>query len=211
MSHFLLPAKNGEITYLEKKSRFVSQLFRIESEAEAQTYLDQAKKTFPKANHHCFAWQLGEHHESQRQSDAGEPQGTAGVPILSVLNEMEIHNTIIIVNRFFGGIKLGVGGLIRAYRKSATEVLHEVGLVQRVIQQEIDLTLNYSQLATLQYWLEKNKLPILKTTYAQQVQLSTSCPLTEVTATIQGLTNLFSGQIVPALGPTIATEIPYKV
>ena len=107
----------GEI--VEKKSRFIANVFPVDSEEQALEIVEKTKKQYWDARHNCFAFVIGKNNEVQRFSDDGEPQGTAGKPILEVLTKGNIHNTLIIVTRYFGGTLLGTGGLVRAYGQSS--------------------------------------------------------------------------------------------
>lgn len=113
-----------------KKSRFICFLKRIETEEEAKAFIQQIKKEHWKANHNCSAFVLGDHHEIQRSSDDGEPSGTAGVPMLEVLKKNDLINVCAVVTRYFGGTKLGAGGLIRAYSGSVAQAIVHTGLLR---------------------------------------------------------------------------------
>ena len=150
-----------------KKSRFLCHLERVTSEEEAKAFIQSIKKEHWKANHNCSAYLIGEHSEIQRSSDDGEPSGTAGVPMLEVLKKNELINVCVVVTRYFGGIKLGAGGLIRAYSHAVSQGLRTVGLVMGKLQQEVILDLDYSLLGKLQ-----NSLPetmIKETLFAEKV------------------------------------------
>ncbi len=116
------------------------------------TLLPRQKKANPKANHNCFAYLIGQNDQIQRESDDGEPSGTAGVPILEVLKRVGVHNVAAVVTRYFGGIKLGAGGLIRAYSNATSTALESVGLVNRVMQTAILTTINYANFEKLSYF-----------------------------------------------------------
>ena len=111
--------ESGSGEYIEKKSRFIGELVPVSSEEEAFAYLDAVRKKHYNASHHCFAYVLGEKNQTERASDDGEPSGTAGRPILHVLEGEEICNALIVVTRYFGGTLLGTGGLTRAYTAAA--------------------------------------------------------------------------------------------
>ena len=123
MDSFKTISQNGEILIIEKKSKFIATVMQVHTVEEADQYMQQLRKKYYDATHNCFAYQIGEHNEFQRSSDDGEPQGTAGKPILEVLKGEGIRNTLICVTRYFGGTLLGTGGLVRAYGKAAKEGL----------------------------------------------------------------------------------------
>lgn len=122
------------------KSRFLCHLKKVETEAEAQEFIKAIKKQYWDANHNCSAYIIGENMDSQRSSDDGEPSGTAGIPMLEVLKKRELHNLVAVVTRYFGGIKLGAGGLIRAYGRSVSEAIDQAGLAQKELIGDFTLT-----------------------------------------------------------------------
>jgi uncharacterized YigZ family protein len=125
-------AKPGEIELIVKKSRFICTVERADSEADAREKLQVLKKQYWDANHNCSAWILGERGELRRSNDDGEPSGTAGAPMLHVLDQRGVTDTIAVVTRYFGGILLGAGGLVRAYGQAVSDAIDAVGIVERV-------------------------------------------------------------------------------
>ncbi|WP_412988655.1 YigZ family protein [Pediococcus siamensis] len=201
-------AKNDSHEFVIKKSRFIADGFRISSEQEAHHYLDQIQTLHAKANHHCFAFLLGDDDHIQRASDDGEPSGTAGVPILEVLQKNHVHNTLVVVTRYFGGIKLGAGGLIRAYSNATSQLLTTVGLVQKVEQIVIGVTLNYAQYDTFTHWLENQQLKPQATDYTEVIRVQVGVNTDHVTQFQQELINLFANQVTfRSLGKQF-TEVP---
>ena len=124
-------AKDTTHELIIDKSRFLCHLKKVETEAEAQEFIKAMKKEYWDANHNCSAYIIGENMEAQRSSDDGEPSGTAGIPMLEVLKKRELHNLAAVVTRYFGGIKLGAGGLIRAYGRSVSEAIDQAGLARK--------------------------------------------------------------------------------
>jgi uncharacterized protein, YigZ family len=114
-----------------EKSRFLCTLKKVDNEIEAQTHIKALKKQYWDATHNCSAYIIGENMEYQKSSDDGEPSGTAGIPMLEILRKKGLHNVLAIVTRYFGGIKLGAGGLIRAYGKSVSETIQQAGIAQK--------------------------------------------------------------------------------
>lgn len=145
----ILNPSEAELT--EKKSRFIATVRPIKHEEEAKLFLEEMKKKYWDASHNVFAYQLGENNEIQRFSDDGEPQGTAGLPILNVLKGEDIKNTIIIVTRYFGGTLLGTGGLVRCYGKVAKAGLAAAGICERILYCEYCLRVDYSFVGKIQY------------------------------------------------------------
>lgn len=159
--------KNNIINEIEiEKSKFITYLFRIDSEDEARDYLNQVRKEHPNANHHCYGYIINNH---QKSSDDKEPSGTAGVPIMNALTKAEITNCLAIVVRYFGGIKLGTGGLIRAYGNSVSKALAKAALVRKVLTQLKEITFNYDAIGKIEYLMHQNNLPILKQKFEEQV------------------------------------------
>ncbi|MGL4363555.1 MAG: YigZ family protein [Cellulosilyticaceae bacterium] len=161
--------KNATSEMVEKKSRFITYVFKIESQEEANEHLANIKKQYWDARHHCYAYQLGEKNEIQRFSDDGEPQGTAGKPILDVLKGRAITNTLIIVIRYFGGTLLGTGGLVRAYGHSAKAGVEAAGLVEKIYVSIYAIEMTYTLLGKVQYLLNEEGYVIRETLYTDVV------------------------------------------
>ena len=158
-----------------EKSRFITYLERIENEEEAKMYITKIKKMHPNANHHCSAFIYGTHNEFQRSSDDGEPSGTAGVPMLECLRKNDMQNIVAVVVRYFGGIKLGAGGLIRAYSKSISLALEDAILVEAKKMQEYICTFSYDLIGPLDYYFSKNNIQILDKQYEEKVSYTYIC------------------------------------
>lgn len=153
-----------------KKSRFICQAKRVESEEEARAFIQAVKKEHYKATHNCSAFILGEKSEIKRSSDDGEPSGTAGVPMLGVLENHDLTNVCVVVTRYFGGIKLGAGGLIRAYASSVALAIKELGIVQRKEQIGLQVELSYSQYQEYANFLKEQELEEFDTQFTDKVQ-----------------------------------------
>ncbi len=133
----------AESIYKEKSSKFLIYAYHVESEEEVKAYLDPLRKLHYDATHHCYAWRIGYRGEKFRANDDGEPSSTAGKPILGQLISHEVTNCLIVVVRYFGGTKLGVSGLIEAYRDSAAQVIEEAQVVELTIDVTIDVEFSY--------------------------------------------------------------------
>ncbi|WP_363331656.1 YigZ family protein [Enterococcus cecorum] len=157
--------------------------------------LQKSKKKHYKANHNCSAYMLGENFEIQRSSDDGEPSGTAGVPMLEVLKKNQLQNTLAIVTRYFGGIKLGAGGLIRAYSTSVSEALKEIGIVQGKLQQILDIIIDYPQLGKLQNYLENEQIAIQEIDYLEQITVKVAIDINQCESFQNALIDLFNNQL----------------
>lgn len=136
-------ARPAETTYRQLSSKFLTYAYPVETEAEIKEYLDALRKRWFDATHHCYAWRLGPHGEHFRANDDGEPSSTAGKPILGQLLSQEITNCLVVVVRYFGGTKLGVPGLIAAYKESTAQVLAECEIVERTVDVVIRVEFSY--------------------------------------------------------------------
>ena len=132
------------------KSRFIAYVDQIDSEEAAVAFVEQIKKKHWNATHNCSAYMIGEHDQHQKADDDGEPSGTAGKPILEIIKKSGLKNTVIVVTRYFGGIKLGAGGLIRAYGKSASAGIKETGMIERQGHTRIGVEIDYTFLGMLE-------------------------------------------------------------
>lgn len=194
-----------------KKSRFICHLKRISTEEEARDFIAKIKKEHWKANHNCSAYTLGNRQEIQRSSDDGEPSGTAGVPMLEILKKKEIINVCAVVTRYFGGIKLGAGGLIRAYAGSVNHAIEEVGLVQIVNQRELILKLDYSLYDSVQRFLLTQNLKISDSEFLSEVTVRCFIDEEKINNFLELLTESFNGKIRVEKGENQQVEIDYQV
>lgn len=136
-------ARPAETTYRQLSSKFLTYAYPVETEEEIKEYLDALRKKWFDATHHCYAWRLGPHGEQFRANDDGEPSSTAGKPILGQLLSNEITNCLVVVVRYFGGTKLGVPGLIAAYKESTAQVLAECEIVERTVDVVLKVEFSY--------------------------------------------------------------------
>lgn len=162
-----------------KKSRFICFLKRVETEEEALEFIEEIKKEHWKATHNCSAYTLGLNDEIQRAHDDGEPSGTAGVPMLEIFLKRELKNVVAVVTRYFGGIKLGAGGLIRAYGGAVNRAVDKVGVVERQLQQLIDVRVSYSQSGSVEHSLREANYSIQDISYAENITFHCVIPLEE--------------------------------
>ena len=160
----------GEDSFVEKKSEFIGYAKRVETEEEAKAFVDEIKSKHKQARHNCFAYIIGENMGIQRYSDDGEPQGTAGIPILEVIKKNNITDCCIVVTRYFGGILLGTGGLTRAYTTGAALAIKSAGIIEKVHGLKITVEVNYDLLGKLQYLCSQNNWHIEDTEYADKVK-----------------------------------------
>ena len=164
----------GEI--VEKKSRFIATVAKIENEEEALAFIAKMKKQYWDARHNCYAFVAGKNQELQRCSDDGEPNGTAGRPMLEVLLREDIHNIAVVVTRYFGGTLLGTGGLVRAYQKSVQEGLKNSIIIERMQGQSLEIHTDYNGIGKVQYILAQEEVPVIDTEYTDKVVVKLIVP-----------------------------------
>ena len=161
--------EDGQVQEEIKKSRFICHIKRVTTEDEARNFIQAVKKEHYKATHNCSAFIIGERSEIKRTSDDGEPSGTAGVPMLGVLENHNLTNVCVVVTRYFGGIKLGAGGLIRAYAGSVALAVKEIGIIEIKEQAGIAIQMSYSQYQEYSNFLKEHNLMELDTNFTDQV------------------------------------------
>jgi len=163
--------KNTSAEIIEKKSKFIANLFYVQSQEEAEEKIKEIKKKYHDARHNCYAYSImTKDGIINRMSDDGEPSGTAGNPMLNILIKKELVNVLIIVTRYFGGILLGTGGLVRAYSDATIEAIEKAEFVVEKIGYELEIILNYQEFEKLQYYCEKNEISIINTEYEEKIK-----------------------------------------
>ena len=172
-----------------EKSKFLGYAIAINNEEDAKNEINRIKKEHPKATHHCYAYVLK---DKQKSNDDGEPAGTAGIPILEIIKQFDLENVLIVVVRYFGGIKLGAGGLVRAYARSAKEVLlvskvHEIKTLPTY-----NLIFDYNYISSMENFIAKNQLKILEKEYELKV---TYTLLLETPNILEKITDFMQGKI----------------
>lgn len=165
-------SQTGEFEQVINKSTFIACAFHIETEEEAQAFILKEKKKYPDARHCCWAYVLGDKKDVMRYSDDGEPQGTAGQPILQVLVKKDITNVLVTVTRYFGGILLGAGGLTRAYSSSATGVLDSTGIKIMLMSKRTKVSVDYTTFSRIEKALRASDYILIENIeYLQDVNL----------------------------------------
>ena len=170
-SEYLTLARPGQGEYEEKKSRFLGKAVHIESEEEAAAFIAGIRKQYYDARHNCYAWVLGEGSERKKSSDDGEPSGTAGQPILRVIEGSGCTNVLVIVTRYFGGTLLGTGGLVRAYTQAARAALEDAQKARMCLCRRLAVTVEYGALYRLLYALRRDGIEPQETEYGAKVTL----------------------------------------
>ncbi|WP_261131789.1 YigZ family protein [Bacillus sp. Marseille-Q3570] len=183
----------GEHEINVQKSRFIAYVERAETEQAAQDFIQSIKKKHHDANHNCSAYLIGENDQIQKANDDGEPSGTAGVPILEVLKKRKLKNTVVVITRYFGGIKLGAGGLIRAYGTSTSEGLDATGIVERKLMNIVAFRVNYSLLGKFENEIRNSSYPLKAINYLDDVEFQVYVPVDERDTLINWIIDLSSG------------------
>ena len=191
---------NGTGEIVEKKSRFIGNVFSVNSVQEAEEKIAEISKKYWDARHNCYAYVIGENGENTKCSDNGEPSGTAGKPILEVINGAGITNVLIIVTRYFGGVLLGTGGLVRAYTQAAQAGIAASGVGELVYSQKLTLTVAYDKVNTIQYFLGQKSITIQDSRYAADVEFDICVKESDVEIIKNELVSKCEGQIIIADG-----------
>lgn len=194
MENYRTIKENGIDEVEIKKSKFICFLKRVDNEEEAIAFIDQIKKEHWKATHNCSAYTIGVNDEIQRANDDGEPSGTAGIPMLEILLKRELKNVVAVVTRYYGGIKLGAGGLIRAYGGSVNRAVDKVGIVERQLQQLIDVTVSYPQSGHVEHSLREANYTIQNISYAEDITYHCVVPLEQEEQFQQDIANWTSAE-----------------
>lgn len=179
LEHYKTIHDHGEAMIIEKKSKFIATVYKVETVEEAESYLNRLRKKYYDATHNCFAYQIGEKNEFQKSSDDGEPQGTAGKPILEVLKGEAIQNVLVCVTRYFGGTLLGTGGLVRAYGKAAKEGILAAGIVEKRKIRIYELKVPYTLVGKVQYLLGEKNYVIRESVYLEDVTFKVEVLISE--------------------------------
>ena len=172
---FFTIQNNVQAEIVEKKSKFIANLFYIESIEEAEEIIKKTKKRYFDARHNCIAYRVIENNQIlERFSDDGEPSGTAGAPMLNILQKNEYVNILIIVTRYFGGILLGTGGLVRAYSDSLLLAIEKSIKIQKKLGAQLEVKLEYSELENFKYYCKNNEINIVETKYEEKTSSNKS-------------------------------------
>lgn len=193
--NYLTIGKTGQHELIIKKSKFICSLARTETVEEAQEFIEQVSKKYHDATHNTYAYTLGLNDNQVKASDNGEPSGTAGIPELKALQLMKLKNVTAVVTRYFGGIKLGAGGLIRAYSNSITEAAQNIGVVKCVMQQLIQFSIPYNRIDEINHYLEENRISIASQEYTTNVTIQIYLDLDQIQKVEDSLINLLSGKV----------------
>lgn len=198
MPDYLVPADTIVVEQELKKSRFIASAGRASNKAEAVSFIQAVRRTFPDASHNCWAYIAGEPNNTVEigMSDDGEPQGTAGKPMLNVLQHKGIGEIVVVVTRYFGGVKLGAGGLVRAYSNAVQAVMEELPLAEVVAVKEAQLQFPYAHESTIRRLLESLKVEVVDTGYQDNVLMHLNVPENQAAELEQKAVNQTHGEAV---------------
>lgn len=188
----VLEGGTGEI--VEKKSRFIATVRPVKTEEEALAFLEEMKKKYWDARHNCFVYSVGLNREYTRCSDDGEPSGTAGRPMLDVILGEDIYNVAVVVTRYFGGVLLGTGGLVRAYSKAVQEGLAASRIIEKRRGISLKVTTDYTGIGRIQYIAGERSIPVLNSEYTDKVVLELLIPSDEAEAVQKAVTEGTNGR-----------------
>ena len=203
--------EDGQVQEEIKKSRFICHAKRVYSEEEARDFITAIKKEHYKATHNCSAFIIGERSEIKRTSDDGEPSGTAGIPMLGVLENHNLTNVCMVVTRYFGGIKLGAGGLIRAYASSVALAVKEIGIIEIKEQAGIAIQMSYAQYQEYSNFLKEYNLMELDTNFTDQVDTMIYVDKEEKETIKAALVEFFNGKITLTDQGLREVEVPVNL
>lgn len=206
---YITIANEFRTEYIIEKSRFIATIAPVSTEEEAQAFIQRISKEFWDATHNCTAYAIGPRQEQQRSSDNGEPSGTAGKPMLEVLKKTTITNVAVVVTRYFGGIKLGAGGLIRAYSHSVAKAVQEGPKLLIAPRQIVSLTIDYSYFGSVERQLQTLELPY-QSTFTDTISLEIYVEPSFVSDLETTITNLTGGNLLWELQDIRMVELPYS-
>jgi uncharacterized YigZ family protein len=184
----------GEESIIIKKSKFIGYAMPVSSEEEAVAFIEEIRKKHWDATHNCYAYQIGFHDEIQKSNDDGEPSGTAGKPILEVIKKERLKNVAVVVTRYFGGILLGAGGLVRAYGQAAALGLRAAGIVTRLLCDEVYIDIDYTWLGKVEHELRTHGFFVHHIDYAERVRVTVWVPVEDTERLLSLLTNATNGR-----------------
>lgn len=187
--------KNGTYEIVEKKSRFIANVFKVESEEQAVDIINNMKKKFWDARHNCYAYIIGNNNEVQKFSDDGEPSGTAGKPIMDIILSEKIHNCLIVVTRYFGGTLLGTGGLIRAYQEATKKGIAQSEVIDAIEGVSAYIDTDYNNMGKIQYICAEQNVLIEDIEYTDKVHIKLLIPKEYYMQFVHIITDRFSGNV----------------
>lgn len=197
---FFTVKTEGETVLDIQRSRFICWAKPVHTVEEAVQFIQEINRKHHDATHNCYAYVIDSN--QQKSSDDGEPAGTAGRPILEVIHQAELLQTVIVITRYFGGIKLGAGGLVRAYRKSANAALEAAGITQKKLHQQIVCQFDYSLLGKIEHFLRSSNIPFEAPLFSEHVHLPVWIPIDQKQSLMKELNDRSQGQLKVQFGKT---------
>lgn len=210
MTEYFIPTGPGEAEVVEKRSRFLSRVWRVSSEAEARARIEETKKRHYDARHNCWCYRLRDG-GVERYSDDGEPQGTAGQPMLNVFQREEVTDAVCVVTRYFGGVLLGAGGLVRAYTQAAKEALDAAGISVVRPWTQVELAIPYGLLERVKQEVEAQGGALGSLDYAAQVTVEALLPEGREDPFTARIEELTAGGVRPRVTGQVFRDIPRKL
>lgn len=186
-----IKTKTPEILFKDRGSKFYANAFPISSSNEVAAIITQLRKQHPKAGHHCYAYKIGTQNNNYRANDDGEPNHSAGDPILGQINSMELTDVLVVVSRIFGGTKLGVSGLINAYRESAKIALQEASIITKLITQPLIISFDYPQMSQVMRYIDEHKFAITDQQLTTTCKINIAVPISKIGTCIEELNSMF--------------------
>jgi uncharacterized YigZ family protein len=208
LTQYRTVARTDSIEIEIRKSRFICTIGRATSDEDARAFIADLKKRYWDANHNCSAYIVGDRGDTQRTSDDGEPSGTAGVPMLNVLQKRELTDTVAVVTRYFGGTKLGAGGLIRAYGQAVSTAVDEVGIVERRELTQVAITASFEDAGRLENALRAEGREPDDVAYAEAVTILLTVDPADVPGLEARVAEQTSGRATVGTRQTVYTEVP---
>ena len=190
--------KSSETEYIINRSRFIGRCFPVTSEEAALSLLGDIRKKHWDATHNCFAYRIGETASIARFSDDGEPGGTAGMPIMDVLRSKELTDVLVVVTRYFGGVLLGAGGLVRAYSRSAADAVAEAGIVSYIPAKELSVTMDYSRYGGMEQYIRAT-VQVEDVEFMENVTMRITVAGERLDAFIKDITERSDGRCIPEI------------
>lgn len=190
--------KSSETEYIINRSRFIGRCFPVTSEEAALSLLGDIRKKHWDATHNCFAYRIGETASIARFSDDGEPGGTAGMPIMDVLRSKELTDVLVVVTRYFGGVLLGAGGLVRAYSRSAADAVAEAGIVSYIPAKQLTVSMDYSRYGSMEQYI-RAAVQVEDVEFMENVTMRVTVAEEKLPAFIKDITERSDGRCVPQI------------
>lgn len=195
LDHYLTIQSDGKHEIIIEKSRFICHIMRVTTESEAQTFIQTIKKEHRDATHNCSAYIIGENDQFQKAHDDGEPSGTAGVPMLEVLKKKKLKNIAVVVTRYFGGTKLGAGGLVRSYGSAVSETIQTIGIVECTLATIIKCSFAYSLVGKIENALEQKNYQINDKEFTDKVVFHVFVDNDDIPHFRKWITEMANGQL----------------